>query len=285
MIVITGASGHLGHLVIKELLKTEDPKSIIAAGRDVAKLNDLSSTGIQIRHIDYNKPETIGPAIQGADKMLLISASTVGTRAVEHKRVIDAAKSAGIPFIVYTSLLYADTSPLSLAEEHRQTEADLKASGIPYSVLRNGWYSENYTENLAPALQHGAVLGCANDGKYSFAARADYAKAAAKVLTSENQAGKVYELAGDTAHSLYEYVVEVAKQSGKSIKYSNMLEETYYETLKSAGLPDSVAKMLSNSDTGASKGALFNNSGTLSKLIGQPTTPISESIKEALAKL
>lgn len=282
MIVVTAASGQLGRLVVQELLKSVPASQIIAGVRSPEKAKDLASTGVQVRELDYTKPQTIQAALAGVKKLLLISSNAVGSRAAEHKNVIDAAKKVGVELIAYTSILHADTTPMILAQEHKETEAMIKASGLPYVFLRNGWYTENYTANIAPVLQHGAVLGSAKDGKFSLAARADYAAAAAKVLTLDNQAGKIYELAGDVAYTLADYAAEIAKQTGKTIVYSDMPESDYAKVLVSVGLPEGFASVLADCDTGASKGALFDDSKTLSKLIGRATTPIAESIKAVL---
>lgn len=282
MIVVTAASGQLGRLVVQELLKSVPASQIVAGVRSPEKAKDLAGTGVQVRELDYTKPQTIQAALAGVKKLLLISSNAVGSRAAEHKNVIDAAKKVGVELIAYTSILHADTTPMILAQEHKETEAMIKASGLSYVFLRNGWYTENYTANIAPVLQHGAVLGSAKDGKFSLAARADYAAAAAKVLTLNNQAGKIYELAGDVAYTLADYAAEIAKQTGKTIVYSDMPESDYAKVLVSFGLPAGFASVLADCDTAASKGALFDDSKTLSKLIGRSTTPLAESIKAVL---
>ena len=286
MILVTGASGHLGHLVIQELLKTVPASQIVAGARNLAKVQDLAASGIQLRELDYDRPDTIQKAVGGVTRILLISASEVGKRVAQHKNVIEVVKQlSGLQLFAYTSILRTDNSPLMLAEEHRATEQLIQDAKLPYVFLRNGWYSENYTENLAPVLQHGAVVGAAKDGKFSFASRLDYATAAAKILSSDGHAGKVYELAGDVAFTLTEYAALVAKESGKSIVYQDMTEADFKSLLINVGLPDVVAGMLSNSDVAASKGALFDDSKTLSKLIGRPTTPLAESIKAGIAQI
>ncbi|MDD2699980.1 MAG: SDR family oxidoreductase [Sideroxydans sp.] len=282
MIVITGATGQLGHLVIAALLKKVPASSIVAAVRNVDKAADLAALGVQVRYADYDKPDSWDSALQGADKVLLISSSEIGKRAKQHQAVIDAAKRTGVKLLAYTSVLHADTSVLGLAAEHGETEAAIKAAGVPVVLLRNGWYSENYAMGIPSALQLGSVFGCAGNGKVSSAARVDYAEAAAVALTSEEQAGKVYELAGDSAYTLSEFAAEIAKQSGKDIHYVNLPEAEYKQTLLGAGLPEPLAELLANSDTGVSKGALFDDGRQLSKLIGRPTTAMAETVKAAL---
>ena len=282
MIAITGASGQLGRLVIDELLTTTPASEITALVRNPESISDLAERGVTVRQADYNEPGTLVEALKGIKKLLLISSSEVGQRAQQHQNVINAAKENDIELIAYTSILHADTSPLGLAEEHRATEAMLSESGIPFALLRNGWYSENYTAGIPAALQLGTLYGCAGDGLIASAARADYAAVAAKVITLNNQGGKIYELSGDKAYTLAELAAEISQQTGKEIGYVNLPEADYASALEQAGIPAPLAHMLADSDAGASQGGLYDNSQTLSGLIGRPTTPIAESVREAL---
>lgn len=282
MIVITAASGQLGRLVIQELLKSVPAEQLVAAVRSPEKVADFANLGVQVRQIDYTQPDTLATAFTGAEKVLFISSSEVGSRVPQHANVITAAKEAGVKLVAYTSILHAANSPLDLAEEHKQTEALLKESGVPHVLLRNGWYTENYTMGIPTALQYGAMMGCAGDGKIASAPRADFAAAAAAVLLADDQAGKIYELAGDEAYTLSEFAAELSEQSGKQVSYQNMSEEAYAQALQNAGLPAPFAMTLAQSETGASQGGLFDDSKTLSNLIGRPTTPLRESIKTAL---
>ncbi|EEQ4409346.1 SDR family oxidoreductase [Escherichia coli] len=238
MIAITGATGQLGHYVIESLMKTVPASQIVAIVRNPAKAQALAAQGITVRQADYGDEAALTSALQGVEKLLLISSSEVGQRAPQHRNVINAAKAAGVKFIAYTSLLHADTSPLGLADEHIETEKMLADSGIVYTLLRNGWYSENYLASAPAALEHGVFIGAAGDGKIASATRADYAAAAARVIS----------------------------------------EADFAAALKSVGLPDGLADMLADSDVGASKGGLFDDSKTLSKLIGHPTTTLAESV-------
>lgn len=282
MIAITGATGQLGQLVIKQLLNTVPANQIVAIVRNPAKAEALRQQGITVRQGDYADESTMTSALKGVEKLLLISSSEVGQRATQHQNVINAAKAAGVKFIAYTSLLHADKSPLGLHVEHVATEKALAESGIPYALLRNGWYTENYLASAPPALEHGVFIGAAGEGKIASATRADYAAAAAKVISGDGHAGNVYELAGDHAWTLSELAAELSKQSGKKVTYQNMSEKDFAAALKGVGLPAGLADMLADSDVGASKGGLFDDSHTLSKLIGRPTTPLSESIKAIL---
>jgi len=282
MIVITGATGQLGRLVIDSLLKKVPAADLVAAVRDVEKAKDIAALGIQVRQADYNQPASWNAALQGAVKVLLISSSEIGQRTQQHRVVIDAAKRAGVKLLAYTSVLHADTSVLGLAGEHRETEAAIRASGLPFVLLRNGWYTENYAMGIPTALSLGAVYGCAGNGRISSAVRADYAEAAAVILTSDNQAGKVYELAGDTSYTLSDFAAEISRQSGKTINYVNLPEAEYKKALLGAGLPESLAELLANSDTGVSKGALLDDGKQLRNLIGRPTSALETTVSAAL---
>lgn len=278
MIAITGATGQLGHYVIESLMKTVPASQIVAIVRNPAKAQALAAQGITVRQADYGDEAALTSALQGVEKLLLISSSEVGQRAPQHRNVINAAKAAGVKFIAYTSLLHADTSPLGLADEHIETDKMLADSGIVYTLLRNGWYTENYLASAPASLEHGVFIGAAGDGKIASATRADYAAAAARVISEAGHEGKVYELAGDSAWTLTQLAAELTKQSGKSVTYQNLSEADFAAALKSVGLPDGLADMLADSDVGASKGGLFDNSKTLSKLIGRPTTTLAESV-------
>ncbi|CAB5559169.1 Quinone oxidoreductase 2 [Citrobacter werkmanii] len=279
MIAITGATGQLGQHVIESLLKTVPASQIVAIVRNPAKATALSQQGITVRQADYSDEAAFTTALQGIDKLLLISSSEVGQRAPQHRNVINAAKAAHVKFIAYTSLLHADTSPLGLADEHVATEKMLAESGIAYALLRNGWYTENYLASAPAALEHGVFIGAAGEGKIASATRADYAAAAARIISEEGHAGKTYELAGDAGWTLSQLAAELAKQSGKKVVYQNLSEANFAAALKGFGLPAGLAEMLADSDVGASKGGLFDDSHTLSKLIGRPTTSLADSVK------
>ncbi|EOW2372287.1 SDR family oxidoreductase [Cronobacter sakazakii] len=282
MIAITGATGQLGQRVIDTLLNTVAAQEIVAIVRNPAKAAALSARGVQVRAADYNDAAALTAALAGVEKLLLISSSEIGQRATQHRNVIDAVKTAGVKLIAYTSLLHADRSPLGLAEEHVATEKMLADAGIPYVLLRNGWYTENYLASVPPALEHGVFIGSAGDGKIASASRQDYAEAAAKVLTLDNQAGRVYELAGDHAWTLRDLTAQLSKETGKTVSYQNLSEADFAAALTGAGLPEGFAKLLADSDIGASKGGLFDDSRQLSALIGRPTTSLEASLRESL---
>ena len=278
-IAVTGSTGQLGRLVIAALKKKVPASEIVALARNAAKAADL---GVTVREADYGSVERLKAALQGVDTLLLISSSEVGQRAAQHRNVIQAARAAGVSRIVYTSLLHADTSPLSLADEHRDTEAALKASGLRYTILRNGWYTENYTGSIPAALANGAFVGSAGDGRISSASRADYAQAAAEVVTGEDHDGKVYELAGDSSYTLADLAAELSRQTGKDIPYKDLPEAEYAGILKSVGLPEGLAKAIASWDVGASQGALHDEDKTLSTLIGRSALSLGDAIAQAL---
>ncbi len=276
---ITGATGQLGNIVVSKLKERVGAENLVALVRSPEKAEAL---GIEARVFDYNQPEDLTESLLGIDHLLLISSSEIGQRVKQHGNVINAAKKAGVQWIVYTSILRADSSTLSLAGEHLATENLIKSSGIPFTILRNGWYTENYTGSVPTAVEAGAFIGSAGEGKISSAARVDYAEAAVTVLTSKNQEDKVYELAGDEHYTLNDLVKEVSRQVGKEISYQNLPEEDYANALKGFGLPEGFAVGIASWDVSASKGDLFNDSRELSGLIGRPTTPLSDVVKEVL---
>lgn len=283
MIAVTGATGHLGRLVIAELLKKVEPAGIVAVVRDLERARDLTERGVQVRKASYDEPSTLESALAGVDELLFISGSEVGKREVQHRAVIAAAKQAGVKLLVYTSILRAETAKMALASEHVATEQALCASGLPVVLLRNGWYLENYTENLGPALEHGAILGAAKNGRVAAAARADYAAAAAVVLTEPGHAGKTYELAGDSSFSLADLAAEVSRQANKPVAYNDLPTADYAAFLVRVGVPAPVAEILANADEGVARGELDAAGDALRRLIGRPTTSLAVAVAAALA--
>jgi NAD(P)H dehydrogenase (quinone) len=279
-IAVTGATGELGRLVVDRLKQHVPAAEIVALVRSLDRAGNL---GIAARAADYTEPAALEAALAGVDTLLLISGSDIGQRVAQHTNVINAAKKAGVRHVVYTSLLHADTSTLSLAPEHVETEKALKASGLTYTILRNGWYTENYMGAVAPALALGTLYSSAADGRIASASRADYADAAVAVLTGQGHEGKTYELAGDTAYTLAELAAEISTQSGKTIGHQSIPEADYAAALTKAGVPEGFAAALASWDVAASKGALFDDSRQLSMLIGHPTTSLAHAVKVALA--
>jgi NAD(P)H dehydrogenase (quinone) len=282
MIVVTAATGKLGRLVVEGLLRKVPAREIAVAVRTPDKAGDLAARGVEVRRADYARPETLGAALAGADRLLFVSSSEVGRRETQHAAVIDAAKRARVRLVAYTSVLHAETARIALAAEHVTTERALRASGLPFVLLRNGWYTENYTENLGPALQHGAIVGSADGGRIAAATRADYAAAAVAVLTGAGHEGKTYELAGDVPFTMAELAAEVSRRVGRTIVYRDLPPAEYEAVLIGAGLPAFYAKALADSDLGVARGELDDASGDLRRLIGRPTTPLADAVAAAL---
>lgn len=285
LIAVTGASGHLGRLVVEALLAGNTPASrIVAVARDPQKVSDFATRGVEVRLGDYTQKDSLDAAFKGVERLLLISSNELNQRLPQHESVIEAAGKAGVGFLAYTSILKADTSSLQLAADHRATEQVIRESGIPFAFLRNSWYFENYTDQLPSILEHGAVFGSAGDGRISAASRADYAAAAAVVLTSENHENKVYELGGDAAFTLSELAAEISKQTGSEIVYRDLHVEEYAQALIKAGLPEPMARVFADADLGIERNDLLVNSGDLSRLTNRPTTTLEDAVASALKK-
>lgn len=282
-IVVTGATGQLGRLVVEQLLTTVPADRIAAVVRDEAKAAPLAALGVELRVADYDRPETFGAVFRAGDRVLLISGSEVGKRVAQHTAVIDAAKEAGVAQLAYTGVLGGPAADFLLAGEHKETERLILASGLPYTFLRNGWYTENYTAALAPVLAHGAVVSNAGDGRIASATRADFAAAAAAVLTGEGHLNAAYELSGDTAWSLAEYAAELSRATGREIVYTEVPASAHQEILVGAGLPAAFAEILVDVDVAIGRGLLAGTSGDLARLIGRPTTPLAETVAAAVA--
>jgi len=285
-IVVTGATGHLGRLVVESLLKRGVPaENVVATGRRVETIADLAERGVDVRRAEFDRPDTLATAFAGAAVVLLVSGSEFGTRVAGHRAVVEAARAAGAGRIVYTSAPHADTSTMLLARDHRATEEIVTASGLPWTVLRNGFYHEVYTDQLPSYLQQGAIVGAAGTGRISGAARADLADAAAAVLTGDGHAERTYELGGDEAFTMPEFAAELSRQSGRTIPYRTVPVAEYQAALEGFGLPSPVAEVYADIDRGIEAGLVHIETGDLRALIGRPTTPLSQSIADALAHL
>lgn len=283
-IVVTGATGQLGRLAVEALLRRGTPAAdIIATGRDLARIKDLADRGITVRRADFADADSLAAAFAGADRLLLISASVpVDERVANHRRVIDAAASAGVSLVAYTSTTHADTATTVIGATHGETEEYLRDRGIPSVLLRNGWYLENYTSQLPQILRNGAVVGAAGEGRISAASRADYAEAAAAVLTTEGHTGAVYELGGDESFTLTELAAAISAAAGKQVTYTDLPVTDFARVLAAAGLPAELAEVLADADRGMNRGEMFTDSGDLHRLIGRPPVTLAEALKDAL---
>ncbi|MBY4212525.1 SDR family oxidoreductase [Rhodococcus fascians] len=277
---VTGATGHLGALVVEGLIERGvEVAEIVAVVRDAAKAQSLADRGVQVRVADYGDVAALVSALADVDKLLLVSGSDVGKRIAQHANVIEAAESAGVSLIAYTSILKADTSGVSLAVEHVATEKRLGTSSISSVFLRNGWYWENYLGSLPQTIEGGVLLGAGADGKIAAASRADYAMAAVEVLVTDGHENKIYELGGDERLTYSDLAAVITEVCGKSVVYEDVSQSQYQSILEKAGLPGFVAEMLSSADAGIAHGDLDTVSGDLQRLIGRTSTPVAEILK------
>lgn len=282
-IVVTGATGALGRLVVEELLERVPADRVAVVVRNPAKAADLAGRGVDVRVADYDDPAALAAAFRAGDRVLLISGNEIGRRVAQHTAVLKAAQAAGVAQLAYTGVLGGPEADFDLAAEHTATEQAVLDSGVPYTFLRNGWYHENYTAQLPSALEQGTVLGSSGDGRVASAARADYAAAAAVVLTGEDHLNRVYELSGDTAWSLAEYTAEVSAQTGREITYTEVPAAEHLAVLTGAGVPEAFAAIIVDVDAAIARGRLAGTSGDLARLIGRPTAPVAGAISAALA--
>ena len=282
MYAVTATTGQLGRLVVDALLRRVPAGEVVALARDPGKADDLRARGVAVREADYDRPDTLRGALDGISRVLLISSDAIGTRARQHQAVIGAALAAKVDLFAYTSMLHADATPAKLAAEHKATEEAIAASGLPAVILRNGWYTENHLMGLPQALEHGAMVGAAGEGRFSSAARADYGEAAAVVLTTDGQAGVVHELAGDRSYTLADFAAELSRQAGRPVAYRDLPQPDYRQVLLGAGLPEPLADVLADEDAVARGDSLMDDAGTLGRLIGRPTTPMPDTIAAAL---
>ena len=278
-IAITGATGHLGGLVIAHLLRRGTPAAeIVALGRDETKAADLAAQGVQVRTFDYDRADALAPALAGVDGLLLISGTAFGRRFPQHRAVIDAAIAAGVGKLVYTSAPHADASINPVAPEHKATEEYLAASGVPHVILRNGWYHENYLAELQAAAQTGTLLTAAGDGRVASAARSDYAEAAAVVLAGE-QAGGTITLTGDVAWTQADLAADLAAVLGREVQVQQVSAEEKVQALTAAGLDEGMAGFAAGVDQAIAAGELGDLTGDLSRLIGHPTAPLIDTLR------
>ena len=284
-IAVTGTSGHLGRLVVESLLaRGAAPADVVALARTTAKVADLADRGVVVREADYDRPETLVPALDGVEVLVLVSGSEVGRRVPQHQAVIDAAKGAGVRRVVYTSAPHADTSPLVLAPEHKATEELLATSGLTTTILRNGWYTENYLPDVQRARETGELVASVGDGRVASASRADYADAAAVVALAGDGThdDAVYELSGDVAWDFDELARTATEVLGRPVTYRAVEPEEQRGALLAAGLDEGTAGFVVALEGDTRAGLLAETTGDLARLIGRPTTPLGEGLRQAL---
>lgn len=279
-ILVTGASGHLGRLVVESLLaRGVAPADIRAGARDTAKIADLADLGVQTVHLDYTDADSVAAAVAGADRVLLVSGSEVGQRVAQHSAVISAAAAAGVSQLVYTSAPRATTSSLVLAPEHKVTEEAIVAAAVPATILRNNWYTENYLGDLASAGASGVLASSVGSGRVASASRRDFAEAAAAVLTTDGHVGQVYELGGDVAWTFDDLAAAIGEVSGREVSYTPQTTEERAAALAAAGLDEGTIGFVTALDANIRDGALAETTGDLARLIGRPTTPLVEGLR------
>ncbi|MEV8338986.1 SDR family oxidoreductase [Leucobacter sp. NPDC077196] len=282
-ILITAASGALGHLVVESLIaRGVEPSNIVAGARTPTKAASLAERGVAIVELDYDAPATIEAAFAGVDRVLLISGSEVGKRAAQHQAVIDAAVRAGVQQLAYTSLARVEQSSLTLAPEHLATERAIQASGLPATILRNDWYAENYAANIDQAAATGVLLSATQGGRVAAAARADYAEAAAVALIGDAHIGKTYELGGDPV-TYDEIAAAIGRVVGRDVVHQDVSAADFTAALESAGLDAGTIAFLVGLDAGIAAGDLDIEDPTLTQLIGRPATPLHEALRAARA--
>lgn len=279
-ILVTGATGQLGSLIVKHLLQRVPADQVVAGGRNA----DKAPPGVEFRRIDYDQPASLDAALRGISRVVLVSGSEVGKRVPQHTAVIEAAARAGVKLLAYTSILKGEANPMLLAGEHAGTEQALRQGKVPYILLRNGWYSENYTGSAGIAIQYGVLQSASGEGRIATAARNDYAEAAAVLILRDDHApGQAHELAGSTSFTKREFAAMLSRLSGREVAVQDLSETDYAAALMQAGLPEPFARILADSDARSAGGALFDDSRTLEKIIGRPTTPMEETLRDALA--
>jgi NAD(P)H dehydrogenase (quinone) len=282
-LIVTGATGQFGRLTVESLLQRGVPaREIVATGRRLDRLKDFADRGVTVRAADYADPASLRAAFEGATRLLLVSGSDPGVRVEQHRNVIEAARRNGVGLLAYTSIVNAPTSTMRIAGDHQASEALLAQSGVPFVLLRNSWYIENYTAHLAAVLEQGAIFGSAGEGRVSAATRADYAQAAAAVLTSDGHQDRAYELGGDTAFTLAELAAEITAQSSTQVRYTDLPEKDYARALAENGVPQPYAETLADADQGLRRSELRTDSRDLRRLLGRPTTPLADAIAAVL---
>lgn len=279
-IVVFGATGQLGRHVLTSLrAHGVAPTEVRAVGRNTERLSELAAEGFATARADLDDPPTVRTAVEGADTVLLISASEPGRRLPQHRAVIDAAREAGVERIVYTSLLDAQDTAHVLAPEHKATEALLAESGLTTTILRNGWYTENYAGDFASARERGVIANAAGGARIASAPRADYAEAAAVVLTTDGHAGRIYELAGSYAWTFEEFATAASRVLGSDVEYRALTDDQEKQALLEAGLDEGTASFVVALAADSRHGLLDASGEQLETLIGHPTASLEDQLR------
>lgn len=280
-LLVTGATGNLGRLVLDELLASGKvaPANIIATSRDTGKLADYAAKGVQARAANFDDAASLDAAFNGADRILIISTDALdepGKRLRQHLAAVAAAQRAGAKHILYTSMPNPETSLIPFAPDHLGTENAIKATGIAYTILRNGWYMENLFMALPHALAEGKWYSAAGKGKLAHIARADIAKATASALASGSTESKTYTLTGETAHTTDEVAALVSKVTGKPLEVVHVTDEQLAGGLKAAGLPDFIIPVVVSFDTNTREGHIAMVTADAGKLSGKKLTSLED---------
>ena len=289
-IAVTGASGHLGRLVVESLLaRGADASQVVALARTAAKVADRADRRGEVREAGSARPGARGPALAGVDVLVLVSGSEVGQRVEQHRNVVDAARAAGVARVIYTSAPHATTSALVLAPEHKATEELLAASGLATTVLRNNWYTENYVGDVLGARESGEIVASVGDGRVASASRADFAEAAAVVALAAHEdasahAGAVYELSGDVAWTYDDLAAAAAEVLGRPVVYRRVSPDEHRALLLGAGLDEGTAGFVVALDGNIRDGLLAEVTEDLRRLLGRPTTPLVDGLRAAVAQ-
>lgn len=282
-LLVTAASGQLGRLVVDALLQRGVPASDIVAGvRTPSKADDLSARGVSVVEFDYARPETLAPVLTGVDRVLLIS-GTDADRVSGHRNVIAVARDAGVGRLVYTSAPRVDEIDYALGADHKATEEAIAASGLSATVLRHNWYTENYLDAVARAADTGEIVAAVGDARVASASRRDYAEAAALALITDDLAGQTLEVGGDVAWTYDELAQAATEVLGRPVTYTAVTIEQLTAGLEAAGLDAGTAAFVAGIDDAIARGALSQTDGTLSRLLGRPTTPLVDGLREGLA--
>lgn len=283
-VVVTGATGHLGRLVVEGLLEAGvAPQDVVAGGRRTERLADLAARGVRVAVVDYDRPQSLSEAFSGAETLVLVSGSEVGRRVPQHRAAIDAARAAGVRRAVYTSAPHADTSSLAVVPEHRATEEMLAHSGLAVTVLRDNWYTENYVPALQQAAATGEIVSSTGDGRVASASRADYAAGVVAVVTGQGHEGRTYEVSGDYAWTHDELAEAAAQVLGRPVVHRRVTPDEQRAQLLAAGLDEPTVGFLVALDQGIAAGGLADATETLRTLIGRPTTPLVDGLRAAWA--